>query len=316
MRAFGEMYDPNSSIELTEEITISPVDCQASSRYAIWRCAHLVAEMMKLCVRENEKYEELRFYSWTLSQLWAGKPEQYLSDHIWGPSTSPVISTELVRKEWLDSFITKMNKFQSELIDFTVTATWGEIVAAIDDNYPEVIATILGKLGFRVDATDEYCEANLGVAKAIINALAIKNPYGKQYRQLREVVFNRLSTAINIFVFARLVTMAMRGYYEDERMIPVAIQYAIRHNKYDESIDKQIRQMDHAGQKALAAFILKYGPKRLDIRFNRPIVWAVFGSGAIHVTRFCACIGGSFHQKSTWNSSVRFGNDRSYIDSV
>ena len=204
----------------------------------------------------------------------------------------------------------KMNAFQSELNDFTATITWDELVAVIDGNYADVVATILDKHGFRIDSTDEYCRSNLEMARAIINILVVKNPCGEEYRQLRKAVFNRLSTAINIFAFARLATIAMQGRYEEERMIPVAIQYVIRHNKYDESIDEKIRQMDHAGQKALAAFILKHGPKRLDIRFNRPIVWAVFGSGTIHITRFCACIGGSFHQKSTWNSSVWFGSDK------
>ncbi|MBR2544004.1 hypothetical protein IKF04_01735 [Candidatus Saccharibacteria bacterium] len=309
-QAFEEMYNPELSLELTEGVTISPASCQAAYRYAIWRYACEVAETMKHCQGKDKKYGELRFYSWALSQLWAGKPKQYLSDHIEVPSTLPVSLLKSTREEWLLFLMEKMNAFQSELNDFAATITWDELVAVIDGNYAEVVATILDKHGFRIDSTDEYRQSSLEMARAIIDILAIKNPRGKEYRQLRKVVFNRLSTAINIFAFARLATIAMRGRYEEERMIPVAIQYAIRYNKYDESINEQIRQMDHAGQKTLVAFILEHGPERLDIRFNPPIVWAVLGSGAIHVHSFCSCINGSFHPRSTWNSSTRFGSDK------
>ena len=315
-QVFEEMYNPELSLELTEGVTISPANCQAAYRYAIWRYACEVAEAMKHCQGKDKKYGELRFYSWALSQLWAGKPEQFLSDYISYPSTLPVMLDESMRKKWLDNLMKKINFFQSELNDFATTVTWNEIVTVVDNNYPEVVVAILDGHGFKIGSTNEFCQSNLDVAKTVINTLAVKCPNGKKYYQLRKVVFDRLSEAINIFSFARLAMIAMREQYENNLIIPMAIKNAILHNQYSESIDKQIRQLDHDQQKALVAFVLKHGPERLDIRFNPPIVWAIFGSGAIHVTRFCSCISGSFHDKSTWNSSVRFGSDRGYIDSV
>lgn len=316
MQKFEEIYNPESFLMLTDEITISPEDCQAFRRFAIWRFACEVAKEAKLCSCEKMRYKELRFYSWALKQLWAGKPEQYLSDHVLYPLTLPVMLDESMRKQWLDNLMKRINFFQSELNDFVTTVTWDEIVTVVDNNYPEVVAAILDGHGFKIGSTNEFCQSNLDVAKTVINTLAVKCPNGKKYYQLRKVVFDRLSAAINIFSFARLAMIAMREQYENNLIIPMVIKNAILHNQYSESIDKQIRQLDHDQQKALVAFILEHGPERLDIRFNPPIVWAIFGSGAIHVTRFCSCISGSFHNKSTWNSSVRFGSDRGYIDSV
>ena len=310
MRAFGEMYDPNSSIELTEEITISPVDCQASSRYAIWRCAHLVAKMMKLCKRENEEYGELRFYSWALSQLWVGKSKQYLSDHIEDPSTLPVPLRKSTREGWLRNLMKKMDVFQSELDDFATTVTWDEIVTVVDNNYPEVVVAILDGHGFKIGSTNEFCQSNLYVAKTVINALMVKGLSGKKHHRFCEEVFNHLSAAINIFAFARLATVAMQKQHKDDWMIPMAIKHAMQQNEYSESIDIQFRRMDHDGQKALVAFVLGLETERLDVRFNRPIILAVFNSGAIYTSRFCACIDGSFHNKYAWNSSIQYGSDR------
>ena len=74
-QVFEEMYNPELSLELTEGVTISPANCQAADRYAIWRYACEVAEETKHCSRKEVKYGKMLFYSWALSQLWAGKPK-------------------------------------------------------------------------------------------------------------------------------------------------------------------------------------------------------------------------------------------------
>lgn len=309
-QVFEEMYNPELSLELTEGVTISPANCQAAYRYAIWRYACEVAEAMKHCQGKDKKYGELRFYSWALSQLWAGKPKQYLSDYISYPSTLPVMLDESMRKKWLDNLMKKINFFQSELNDFATTVTWDEIVTVVDNNYPEVVVAILDGHGFKIDSTNEFCQSNLDVAKTVINALMVKGLSGKKHHRFCEEVFNHLSAAINIFAFARLATVAMQKQHKDDWMIPMAIKHAMQQNEYSESIDIQFRRMDHDGQKALVAFVLGLETERLDVRFNRPIILAVFNSGAIYTSRFCACIDGSFHNKYAWNSSIQYGSDR------